>query len=103
MQATDSVVAGSAGAEVLAVACEQGRADMAALICLGVLYVPVPWILGAAGLDAGPALFLPGSLEWPWLNLVAAALQGTAGFVLLAWRWRGIQMRFEVTTGVLAD
>jgi len=80
-----------------------GRADMAVLICLVVLYVPVPWILSAAGLDAGPALFLPGSLEWPWLNLVAAALQGTAGFVLLAWRWRGIQMRFEVTTGVLAD
>jgi hypothetical protein len=79
-----------------------GRADMAAVIYLAMLYLLAPWILYAAGLDGGSALFLPGNPDWPWLNLVAAVLQALAGFALLAGRWRGLRARFEATTQTLA-
>jgi hypothetical protein len=80
-----------------------GRADMAAVIYLAVLYLLAPWILSAAGIDGGPALLLPGSPDWPWLNLAAAILQAVAGFAVLAWRWRGIEAHFEATTRPRAD
>ncbi len=76
----------------------RGRADMAAVIYLAVLYLLGPWILSAAGFGEGRALLLPGSPDWPWLNVGAAILQAVAGVAVLAWRWRGIEAHFEATT-----
>jgi hypothetical protein len=75
----------------------RGRADIAALITLAVLYVLVPWILRIIG--EGPALFLPGSLDWPWINLAVAALHCMAGILLLGWRWPRVQAQIAVTPG----
>ena len=74
----------------------RGRADMASLISLAVLYVVVPWIQRAIG--EGPPLFLPGSPDWPWFNLAVAALHCMAGILLLRWRWRRVQAGIAVTT-----
>ena len=76
----------------------RGRADMATVVYFAVLYVLVPWILSAAGFGGGRALVLPGSPDWPWLNLAAAILQALAGAAVLAWRWRSIEDHVKAAT-----
>lgn len=63
------------------------RADLFAVLCLGILYGLLPVILIALDLDSAIALFWPRHTHWG-ISLAAAPLEAAAIWWLLAGRWK---------------
>lgn len=71
----------------------KSRADMVALLYLGILYLLVPGILAALDWKQAAALFFPWITVNPLLGMVAGGLQAAGAVCLVVRRWRqGFEM-----------
>ncbi len=64
------------------------RADMIAVLCLGLLYGVVPGIVSALHFDRITSLFWPGWHNHSFLSVVAAAIEALLVHLLVFKRWR---------------
>ncbi len=64
------------------------RADMIAVLCLGLLYGVVPGIVTALHFDSITSLFWPGWKNHSFLSVVAAAIEAVLIHLLVFKRWR---------------